>query len=239
MNPSRLFFDERLALGSTCVYCAGQGATVEHVPSKVFLDKPLPANLPSAVSCKECNRGFSLDEQYVACLIDCAITGDVEPGPNSREKVAKTLRKRPRLQARLRAARQRDLFGGVFWLPEHRRVHNVMLKLARSHVALELSMWVSDEPTTFLVKPLDCLSNPVRWDFERGPECESNFTSIQPEVGTRAFIRELNAWPALNPWVVVQKERYRYRVNQNGDNIEARIVLSEYLACFTAWPESD
>jgi len=56
-----------------CVYCGAYSDTKEHVPPKVFLDRPFPENLPVVESCAKCNTGFSLDEEYLACLIYNAI----------------------------------------------------------------------------------------------------------------------------------------------------------------------
>ena len=36
----------------------------DHVPSKSLLRKPRPHHLPIVTICRECNTGFSLDEQY-------------------------------------------------------------------------------------------------------------------------------------------------------------------------------
>ena len=54
-----------------CCYCGDFADTVDHVPSKVFLEKPYPENLPVVPCCKKCNERFSLDEEYVAVLLEC------------------------------------------------------------------------------------------------------------------------------------------------------------------------
>lgn len=54
-----------------CCYCGGYADTVDHVPSKVFLDEPYPDNLPVVPCCRKCNEEFSLDEEYVAVLLEC------------------------------------------------------------------------------------------------------------------------------------------------------------------------
>lgn len=76
MDPKHLFVDERLK--GSCVYCGGPPETVDHVPSRVFLDDPLPENLPVVEACRECNGGFSLDEEYLACLLECVMTGTTD-----------------------------------------------------------------------------------------------------------------------------------------------------------------
>ena len=54
-----------------CVHCGGPEETRDHTPSKAFLDRPLPENLPVAPACFACNNGFAADEEYVACLLEC------------------------------------------------------------------------------------------------------------------------------------------------------------------------
>ena len=53
--------DKRLT--GMCAYCGGECESDDHVPSKAFLDDPLPKNLPVIDACLACNQGFSLDEE--------------------------------------------------------------------------------------------------------------------------------------------------------------------------------
>ena len=61
-----------------CIYCGGLPETREHVPSKIFLDEPYPSHLHLVEACTKCNLAYSLDEEYLACLIDCIISGESE-----------------------------------------------------------------------------------------------------------------------------------------------------------------
>ena len=56
-----------------CTYCRNELGTRDHVPSKVFLEKPYPDNLPVVPCCQKCNEGFSLDEQYLAVYLNAYI----------------------------------------------------------------------------------------------------------------------------------------------------------------------
>src|SRR4051812_49081415 len=99
-----------------CVFCGGPEETRDHVPSRVLLEEPYPENLPVLACCQECNSSFSLDEEYLACLIECARTGSVEHASSVRPKIAKTLARKPALAARLTASRiQND--EGTIWKP--------------------------------------------------------------------------------------------------------------------------
>jgi hypothetical protein len=51
-----------------CVYCGEAADTREHCPSKVFLAKPYPSDLPVVPACEKCNNGFSADELYTRHL---------------------------------------------------------------------------------------------------------------------------------------------------------------------------
>lgn len=55
---------------SECVYCGAKADTREHVPSKVFLNKPYPDNLGIVPACFKCNNSFSRDELFLSILIE-------------------------------------------------------------------------------------------------------------------------------------------------------------------------
>lgn len=82
MDPRQLFVDERLT--GFCVYCGAAPESGDHCPSKVLLDEPFPPNLPVLDACADCNNHLSLDEQYIACLIETVICGSANPDDVSR-----------------------------------------------------------------------------------------------------------------------------------------------------------
>lgn len=111
MDPKHLFLDERLK--GRCTYCGGPPETVDHVPSRVLLDNPLPANLPVVEACQKCNGGFSLDEEYIACLLECTMSGTTEISELSREKIKHALARNPRLRNQLEQCRRTDDCGHI------------------------------------------------------------------------------------------------------------------------------
>jgi len=231
MDPRHLFADERLT--DYCVFCGAAPKTRDHNPSRVLLDKPYPHNLPVVEACESCNRRYSRDEQYLACLIECAICGSPEPNDVQREKIKRILSRNPALTTRLRASQRRDEAGNLTWIPEIDRVRNVVLKLARGHVAYELSLPQLEDPDYISFVPFVTMTEDQRSEFElaagSGPEG-------WPEIGSRAFIRAAkgeSAYPSSG-WIVVQPDRYRYRVAQADGNI-VQMVVSEYLACHVIW----
>jgi hypothetical protein len=210
-----------------CVFCGGPMETRDHAPSRVLLDEPFPENLPVLACCRSCNSSFSLDEEYLACLIECARTGSLEQA-RARPKIAKILGRKPALESRLTAAR-RETGKGILWKPEDERVRNVIVKLARAHVAYEQNEPQLDEPVNVSVIPLCAMTDEVRNEFEASPN-----TGLWPEVGSRAMHRILVGAEGDYPWIEVQPERYCYLV-ATGRGILVRIVIAEYLAAEVTW----
>ena len=219
-----------------CVHCGGPDETDDHVPSKVLLDEPYPENLPVVPACSKCNAGFSLDEEYFACLIECARTGSVDTV--ERPKVRRILSDRPALSERLKQARTVSDSGAVNYGCEAERIKRVVLKLARGHAAYELSEQRCGDPSHFMAAPLHTLSSEARSHFEEVPS-----SSALPEVGTRAMQRVvvLAAWNTTidDGWIEVQAGRYRYFAVADGAAVMVRIVVGEYLACEVIWGEED
>lgn len=106
MRKVQNFGDDRNK--SACVHCGGPNETRDHAPSVVFLDDPLPPDLPASPSCASCNQGFSNDEAYLACLLECVIVGSADPARIEREKIAALMRRRPSLTAELASLRQEE-----------------------------------------------------------------------------------------------------------------------------------
>jgi hypothetical protein len=231
MDPRKLFADERY--GASCVFCGAEPTTREHVASRVLLDDPLPEDLPLVSSCHDCNNGFSRDEEYLACLIDCVVSGSTDPRSVRREKVRASLRHSPALAARIAAGRSEDGAGTIIWKAQDERVRNVIVKLARAHAAHQYSEPRLVEPEHVVVVPLMVMSAEQREAFEEIPESPG-----WPEIGSRAFMNVFvvgeEVYSAEAGWTVLQRGRYRYAVAQPGE-VVVRIVLSEYLACEVVW----
>lgn len=215
-----------------CVHCgSGADESRDHVPSKVFLDEPLPENVAVTSSCRECNNRFSLDEQYMACLLECVVVGTADPDLIERPKISATLRSERRLAATIGKARQ-EKDGRIFWDADMERIKRVVLKHARCHMAYELNEPQMGAPEFFSIEPLELMSAEDRERFER----DDRALDLWPEVGSRAMNRLLIAGPDVftEGWLVVQDGRYRYRVTQFDGN-RVRMVFREYLGCEVAW----
>jgi hypothetical protein len=143
MDPKQLFSDERF--NGSCAFCGAASETNDHIPSKVLLDQPYPNDLPGVAACLSCNNGFSLDEEYLACFIECVICGSTDPDALRRQKVQAIMRKKPALATMIEATR-RDDGDRLIWVPDRERVRNVVLKLARGHTTYAYSSLQLDEP---------------------------------------------------------------------------------------------
>jgi hypothetical protein len=211
-----------------CVYCGLGTDTRDHVPPRVFLDKPYPDNLPVVPACQSCNVSFSQDEEYVACLVDCVVAGAADPDKVRRPKVGRILRERAGLRKRLDAAHRPTVSSFEI---ETERVETVMLKLARGHAAYELNEPQLDEPGRIVWSPLATLPDTERKEFESPP-----IPDIFPEVGSRGMQRLLVAEGSIYcDWIVAQEGRYRYLAAVTSEGVLVRTVLSEYLGCEVFW----
>jgi hypothetical protein len=220
-----------------CVHCGGPDESRDHVPSKVLLDEPLPPNVMVSPSCAPCNQGFSLDEEYLACLIECIVAGDVEPDKIERPKIAYILRSNPRLVKTLRKAKLIGTDGQIRWHPNYDRVKKILMKLARGHVAHELNEPRLDDPTVFVCKSLATMTFQERHDFETQPSGDISDAPFWPQVGSRAMQRLLIVDNVIyeEDWLTVQEGRYRFRVFDSDGGIGVRMVIREYLACEIVW----
>jgi hypothetical protein len=229
MDQLQSFADDRLLIG--CIHCTGPTETRDHVPSRILLDEPYPENLPVVPACAACNQSFPLDEEYVACLVECARTGAVEAV--QRPKIQRILQDTPALAARLTQARVVDDNGTISFKAETERVKNVVLKLARGHAAYELNEQKRDEPSRIMFVPLHSLDPHAREHFETPPQ-----PTAWPEVGTRAMQRMVVSTAGVVglDWIAVQPGQYRYVAVAEGA-VMVRFVLGEYLACEVIWGE--
>ncbi|KEY99813.1 hypothetical protein AI27_00930 [Sphingomonas sp. BHC-A] len=228
MKRVECYGDSRILNG--CFHCGAGADTVDHAPPKILLDKPYPDEMIVVPSCYACNNSASLDESWLACVVECVVTGEVEPERVSRPAIAKILAHSPALAASMLAIRTIDETGTTF-SPDMDRVRRIVTKVARAHAAYELHEHFEHEPASVEVFPLIHLSEEALQEFE---SMGGGF-AMWPEVGSRAMQRLLEGYPGDRPgWVVVQKGRYRYMAGVEDGRV-VRMVLSEYLGCKVVW----
>lgn len=213
-------------LSECCFFCGGNLETKEHIPSKVFLDKPYPERLYTLDICYKCNNSFSLDEEYLASLIECAKCNTLNVEELERESIKKTLKHSPALLNKISNSLNKINDKLTINLNDN-RLKNICLKLSKGHIFYDFSVSLQDVNyhAEFFVLP--SLSSDERNLFEAVYELTK-----YPEVGSRASNRICltpNNICFLN-WNIIQDIRYRYYVNY--DNCyRVKIVINEYLAC--------
>lgn len=207
---------------SICCYCGNWADTVDHVPSKVFLDKPYPDNLPVVPCCKKCNEQFAFDEEYVAVLLECVRWQTFDPEEFKREKVRKIVEHNPAILKTVRGS-VHPLLDGHFTIdPDNTRLRKVLIKLIAGHLRFE------GLDQLFLHEGLEIQFNQ---DIYKNREFYDSFHSpiysgLLPEVGSRAMIAMVEQGSAGGPWFTVQPNMYEYCVAP--DNSEVRIIIQNY-----------
>lgn len=111
--------------------------------------------------------------------------------------------------------------------PDLERVHKVLLKNTRGHAFFERGEPVTDAPVSIIAVPLSSLSEQVHVWFERG--AVQGALASWPEAGSRLMQHIATGQDMLGEWIVVQPERYRYSLEEDG-GLVVRSVIWNYLA---------
>lgn len=230
MQRYKLFHDVRL--GGTCFHCGrASPETDDHVPPKIFLDKPYPDNLITVPSCHRCNSASSEDEQYVASLIEVVVCGTTDPRQLKRRKISKTLEHAPALRERLRQA-SRAKNGDHFVHPEQERVDLVLEKIARGLWRFETAQDTGNLKAIVSYNVAPLMDEKTAMSF-----FDSGFgLSGWGEIGSRGFIRScLSGYESVyGPgWEDVQADRFSFSVDSGGDHV--RMIFSNYLYATVRW----
>lgn len=230
MNKNKTYYNDR-RLKDVCAYCGDFADTEDHVPSRCFLDAPLPNEPPVVPCCEECNKAFSLDEEYVSCVIDCMKEGTTDVSSIKRIKTRKTLKHSIPLAEEIKS-QCRDFGGVLLWDYDKERFLRVMRKLAFGHLAYYNETLAFDSDFHVSMKVLSQMSESEREAFE-----QPYLNDFLPEVGSRALqspsflvmedgMNKCLKYPSH--WEVVQKGQYRYCTTSEGNKV--KFVIAEYLA---------
>lgn len=197
MKDYQTFSDKRL--DGSCYSCgSSEASTRDHVPPKALLDKPFPF-LAVVPSCEPCNRGFSLDEEYVVCAIEVAACGSPDPTQFVRERVARAVQRSPALATRLNEEFRAEPSLGI--QPDWRRFERVFQKVSRGLLLYETSTHAADRDLHLHFTAFDDVQHTL-WD-----QIEDSDTTLLPEVGSRQLHRMfVNPLPATT----VQPGRFEF-----------------------------
>jgi hypothetical protein len=163
MQKIEEFVDERQR--TWCIHCArplvGLETNEDHVPSKSFLTKPRPHHLPIVTICRECNTGFSLDEQYAVTFLSCVLAGSTDPEKQPNTSAARALTDSAALRTRIERSRTEHATQGgetrILWKPDMDRIERVVLKNARGHAYFEYGEPMLEAPAYVRVLPLESI----------------------------------------------------------------------------------
>ncbi len=115
-----------------CIYCAGKaGETRDHVPPRSLLRKPYPPDLLTVPSCRECNAGFSKDEDYfrlIAVGIYCQTQKADELFDGA---ISRSMDRNKNMEDLLFIDSLREAGGSVIVDLEYARIYRVAEKIAR------------------------------------------------------------------------------------------------------------
>ncbi len=187
---------------------------------------PYPENLYTVPACLKCNQAFSLDEEYVAVLIEWIKGMENGTGNFEREHINRIIEHSSAIEERLFASLLVDESGKQYFKPEHNRIKNIVLKHAIGHVFYDLGMKLSEKPSICAYKPNYLLTNKEIESFNLPIR-----DTVWPEVGSRLMQRQVECG---NSWITVQEKNYRYYVHQS-TTILVRIVFRELLFCEVVW----
>ena len=233
------YSDERLKGG--CAFCGtAAGVSKDHVPSKGLLRKPYPPNLPVIWACRNCNNGFSADEEYFRLFLHCVLEGTTDPESHRDDSVARGLRRNSKLRTRIERSRSDSASthnSRIHWTAELDRVNRIIVKNARGHVYYEYGNPPEVEPTSAWAVPIVLIEDQPITSIQ-GELWDSFVTDglvAWPEVGCRMMTRVLTGQDMVGAWVVVQDGVYRYSIDDWGGGVRVRTVLHEYLATEVRW----
>ena len=229
MEQIKTFSDKRLE--GHCIYCGNEPETKEHVPSKILLDKPFPENLPIVQACTKCNQGFSLDEEYLACLLECVLSGTTDPELIKKDKISKILKRKPKLRERLEKSKK-SVDGQIHFESEVDRIGNIVKKLAQGHAKFENSEIQYEEPYQVWFQPITLMTEKEFDDFFGNEEL-----SLIPEIGSRAFQRTMIDEKGIPRayWKEVQENNYSYSIANVSSGLRVRILIWNYLVGEVIW----
>ena len=165
-------------------------------------------------------------------LLETVLSGSTDPADQRTPEVRRRFDANPSVRSRLdRGRRDYVTLGGearIIWSVENDRVRRVVVKNARGHIFFEYGEPVFGEPTQVSFVPATALSESELGAFLRGVP-SSGFDGWA-EVGSRMMQRQMSgADMDADGWIVVQEDRYRYKVVQTDDGFCVRSIIGEYL----------
>lgn len=237
---SRVVFERGTSM--YCVYCGDVADTREHCPSKVFLSKPYPGDLPVVPACQKCNNGFSKNELYTKAFVEYYQNYCYNTPITVSEK-----------RIEVREAKQKF----AKYLESHNmeydeRIGEILIKLSICHAAYELTEAYHTDGKTGLPEYVSYAFRPNMTQEDR--EGFQNYIPLNncvlPTVGSRAYNRiyvvelvlsavksgEMSSLKQLvMDWTDVQDNHYRYVCWIDDGYINVKLIIDEFLYATVAF----
>jgi hypothetical protein len=232
-----------------CIYCGKPADSREHIPSKVFLEKPYPDNLFLVPACKKCNNSFSADELYTWFIIQTLKKLYYENKYIESKMVKRRFKNHPVIIAKVNEDLREFLKeiidrtkGNDIYNYKSKRIERILEKLAVGHSVFELSegYYIEDEEwsvSNIAYAFAPSLSQNEIDDFEQAIDISNQ---LLPEIGSRVYdhIYVVQAMTSnenigfqfvMLDWVDIQEEKYRYICANSVNEIVVKIVIDEFL----------
>lgn len=221
-----------------CIYCGAPATTREHVPSKAFLKKPYPSDLPVLPACEKCNNGWSSDELYTSTYITYMKSIN-ERKDDTFLQITDTDRKEIKdAKKAVKAFMDTGDFAG------DTRIKRVLSKLAIGHAVYELAegYYLSYEEreiesVNYTFRSIIGEDNWLNLDHIEPIE-----NMLYPEVGARLWqnllvLDEISSDKSISvpinkvfiDWSYIQDGNYRYITIPEGDAIRVKMILLDFL----------
>ncbi|WP_158583002.1 hypothetical protein [Lysinibacillus yapensis] len=219
-----------------CIYCGEESGTRDHVPSKVFLNKPFPENLPTLPACIKCNNSYSNDELVVSLLVQLLKQKHYGSEYSFSEEIMSRIENERNVDI---VNNIRDSISSGQVSKFHNQILNVLAKLAIGHLVWEISegYYVDEESTSCSVS----LSYSFLNDMHKQEinEFSSYFiitNETLPELGSRAYDERILVFESdgvepqlLLDWVEVQPLEYKYTCYKFVNEIVVKMVINNLL----------
>lgn len=232
-----------------CIYCGSIADTREHVPSKTFLKKPLPSDLPVLPACEKCNNGFSSDELYTCTFIECLKSVLVENNLEILHIQPDDRKEKQEAKVSIKEALNQG------HLTFDRRIGRILIKLAIGHTVYELS-------EGYYSRKWDGTPISVKYII-RATISEDEWQALEyaevmndkklPEIGSRVFRNIIVLQPILKSmegdemlnigllmmnWTDIQDGEYRYITYLDGDKLVVKMIIMDFLYGEVVFQES-
>ena len=221
-----------------CIYCGSLATTREHVPSKAFLKKPYPSDLPVLPACEKCNNGWSSDELYTSTYIACMKSINERKDDTVLQITDKD---RKEIKEAKNAVKS---FINTAEFASDIRIKRVLSKLAIGHVVYELA-------EGYYLSCGEREIESINYTF-RSTIGEDNWLNLDhiepiknmfyPEVGSHLWqnlliFDEVSDNKSISAptnkifidWSYIQDGNYRYITIPEGDAIRVKMILLDFL----------